>query len=190
MKYFSAHSRKVGVYLAATVIMFSYGCTKTIHDRRPTTTDSPEARESFGFNLNGRYFKSEERTGNVSGSCSYTENHNAGRKFRIQANHSGRNCASNSIEIILDSVDIQEGARYNFGSPGSGKNYLTVSSVVECDGSPVAFTSNDDNFGYVIITRFQPSKNVISGSFSCIGKNEFGVTFQISDGYFDRHFTR
>ena len=40
--------------------------------------------------------------------------HNSGRKFRIQANHSGRNCASNSIEIILDSVDIKEGTRYDF----------------------------------------------------------------------------
>lgn len=190
MTYFPAYCKKVGACLATTVIILSYGCTKTIHDRRPTTTNTPEARESFGFNLNGRYFKSEERTGNVSGSCSYTENHNAGRRFRIQANHSGRNCAANSIEIILDSVDIKEGSRYNFGSPGPGKNYLVVSSVVECNGTPNSFTSSDGNFGYVIITRFQPNKNVISGSFSCIGKNEYGVTFQIADGYFDRHFTR
>lgn len=190
MKSFQAYRSHVNLGFVAILMMFFYGCTKTVHDRRPTTTDTPEARESFGFNLNGRYFKSEERTGNVSGSCSYREKFSSGSTFRIQANHSARNCASNSIEIILDSVDIKEGTRYAFGTPGPGKNYLVVSSVIECDGSPATFTSSDDNFGYVIITRFQPHKNVISGSFSCIGKNEFGVTFQIADGYFDRHFTR
>lgn len=188
MKKIEVNNRYVRLGVVVAIIMLFYGCTKTIHDRRSRATQTPESRESFGFNLNGRFFKSETRTGNVSGSCTYRENANAGFTFRIQADHSRPECITNSIEIVLDSVELDEGKVYKLGSPASGA-YLKCTSVEQCSGRVIEFTSSDNSYGYIKITRFRPEKSVIGGDFACVETNDFGETFQISDGYFDRHFT-
>jgi hypothetical protein len=190
MKYLEAHSYHVRIASAVFIMMLFYGCTKTVYDRRSRSTQTPESREYFGFILNGRGFKSEESTGNVSGSCTYKEKFSSGSIFRIQANHSAPECISNSIEIILDSVDIKEGSRFVFGTPGPGKNYLVCNAVTECSNGTATLTSKDNNFGYIKITKFNADLRVITGVFACIVSNDNGLTYIIADGYFDRHFTR
>lgn len=190
MKRLRTHSDLLRSFSAAIIVMFSLNCTKTVHDRRPTATNSPESREYFGFVLNGRYFISEERRGNVSGDCSYADTYNTASVFRINSNHSAPNCVGGTIEIILDSVNIKEGNRYVLGTPGRKKNFLTCSFVSECSKPAVQLATKDGLFGYIKITKYRPDINVMSGVFSCIVTNDDGISYQIADGYFDRHYSR
>jgi hypothetical protein len=189
MKIFGNNNYRVSFFMAAMIMIFFYGCTKTIHDRRPTTTNTPESREFFGFVLNGRGFQSEARTGNVYGICTYKEIDGDTSVFRISSDHAGGECISNNIEIVLDRVELREGMRFVLGTPGRGKNYLVCSSVVECSKPAIKLTTKDGVFGFLRITKYKPDIQVISGVFSCIVTNDQGVTSQIADGYFDRHYT-
>jgi hypothetical protein len=175
--------------LIVTLVIFSSNCTKTIHDRRPTTTNSPESREYFGFVLNGRHFISEESEGNVSGSATYVLSYNSASTFKIVSSHSKPNCVGGTIEIILDSINLKEGSTYSFGTPGRGKNYLTCSFANECSKPAMLLSTRDGSFGFLKIKKYQPDKKVIIAVFSCIVINDAGQTLQIADGYFDRHYT-
>ena len=172
-----------------TLVIFTYNCTKTIHDRRPTATNTPESREYFGFVLNGRHFISEARTNNVSGSCTFTVISDSATTFQIESSHSAPNCIGGTIQITLDSVDIVEGASYEFGTPGKRKNFLTLLFANQCSAPAVEFTTRDHSFGYIKIKKYIPHIKVIQGVFSCIVTNAHGETYQIADGYFDRHYS-
>jgi hypothetical protein len=183
------HSDLLRSFAAIALVMFCYNCTKTIHDRRPTTTYSPESREYFGFVLNGKHFISEARTNNVSGTCTFTASYNNALTFKIESSHSAPNCVGGTIEIILDSVEIREGESYSFGTPGSKKNYLNCFFANQCSKPAVELSTRDNSFGFIKIKKYKPDIKVIGGVFSCIVTNDHGVTYQIADGYFDRHYT-
>lgn len=173
-----------------TLVLFLFNCTKTIHDRRPSATHSPESREYFGFVLNGRHFISEERTNNVSGTCSYNSTYDSASTFRIESSHSAPDCVGGTIEIVLDSVNLKVGTTYAFGDPGLGKNFLTCYFANECSTPAFLLATKTNKFGFVKITKYRPDIKVVSGVFSCIVYDQDGVTMQIADGYFDRHFTQ
>ena len=189
MKHLRTHNDLFRSFTAIILVMFSFNCTKTIHDRRPTATQTPESREYFGFVLNGRHFISEERTGNVSGDCSYSANYDSAFTFRITSNNSLDNCIGSTIEIILDSVELKEGNSYNFGAPGPRKNYLTCFFTNECSKPATQYTSMENSFGFIKIKKYKPDIKVIGAVFSCIVINNQGKILQIADGYIDRHFT-
>jgi hypothetical protein len=189
MKHLRTHSDLVRSFAATILVLFSFNCTKTVHDRRPTTTNSPESREYFGFVLNGRHFISESRTNNVSGTCSFTTAGNA-LTFNIESSHSAPNCVGGTIKIILDSVEIREGETYTFGTPGPRKNYLTCFFANQCSKPAVELSTRDGSFGFIKIKKYRPDIKVIQAVFSCIVTNDHGITYQIADGYFDRHYTQ
>jgi len=189
MKHSGTHNDLLRSFTAIVLVMFSFNCTKTIHDRRPTGTLTPESREYFGFVLNGRHFISEERTGNVSGECTYTATYDSASTFRITSSHSLDNCTGSTIEIILDSVQLKEGNSYAFGAPGPKKNYLTCFFTNECSKPAILYATKDNSFGFVKIKKYRPDIKVIGAVFSCIVVNSAGKTLQIADGYIDRHYS-
>jgi|RhiMetdeSRZDD1v2_1073273.scaffolds.fasta_scaffold53336_4 hypothetical protein len=190
MKHLGKYSDLFRSFAVLTLVMFSYNCTKTIHDRRPTAINTPESREYFGFVLNGRHFISEARTNNVSGSCTFTASYGNKLTFQIESSHSAPNCVGGTIEIVLDSVEIKEGEIYTFGTPGRRKNYLTCFFANQCSKPAVELGTRDGSFGFIKIKKYKPDIKVIQGVFSCIVTNDHGVTYQIADGYFDRHYTQ
>lgn len=190
MKYAGKYSDPFRSFLVMTLVVFSFNCTKTIHDRRPTTTNSPESREYFGFVLNGRHYISEARTNNVSGTCTFTAISNSAMTFKIESSHSAPDCVGGTIEITLDSVEIKEGTNYKLGTPGARKNYLTCFFANQCSKPAVQLATRDNSFGFIKIKKYRPDIKVIQGVFSCIVTNDHGITYQIADGYFDRHYTQ
>ena len=183
------YSSRIAFSAALFFMTLFFNCTKTIHDRRPTTTDTPESREYFGFVLSGRHYISEARTNNVAGTCTYEAMYDSASIFRIKSYRAISDCLSGDIEIVLDSVDIEEGQRYVLGSPGARKNYLRCVYTNDCSKAPLVLTTKDGSFGYITIKKYRPDIKVISAVFSCIVTSEQGITHQIADGYFDRHFT-
>jgi hypothetical protein len=190
MKQSGKYSGLLRSFAALVLLTLCDNCTKTIHDRRPTATVSPESREYFGFVLNGRHFISEARTNNVSGTCTFTaDTYGTASTFKIESSHSAANCVGGTIEITLDSVDIKEGETYTFGNPGRKKNYLTCFFANQCSKPALELSTRDNSFGFVKIKKYKPDIKVISGVFSCIVTSDHGVSYQIADGYFDRHYT-
>lgn len=191
MKKSGKYSDLLRSFAALALVMFCNNCTKTIYDRRPTGTQTPESREYFGFVLNGRHFISEARTNNVSGTCTFTaDTYGTASTFRIESSHAAPNCIGGTIEITLDSVDIKEGESYSFGTPGRQKNYLTCFFANQCSKPAVELATRDNSFGFIKIKKYRPDIKVISAVFSCIVTNDDGVTYQIADGYFDRHYSQ
>ncbi|MBL7697358.1 MAG: hypothetical protein JNK79_04350 [Chitinophagaceae bacterium] len=187
MKHLGTHPFRLFAVMIIVLVVFS--CRRTVYDRRPNTSNSPESREYFGFVLNGRHFVSEERIGNVSGECTYAASYDSASTFRIQSNHSATSCIGGTIEIILDSIDIKENNTYAFGTPGSKKNSLTCYFTNDCSKPALYLTTRDNNFGFVKIKKYRPDIKVISGVFSCIVISDDGTSYQIADGYFDRHYS-
>ena len=178
-------------FAVMTLIIFSNNCTKTIHDRRPTATQTPESREYFGFVLNGRHFISEASAHNVSGTCIFTaDTHGTASTFKIESSHSAANCVGGTIKITLDSVEIAEGNSYTFGTPGPKKNYLTVLYANQCSQPALELSTRDNSFGFIKIKKYRPDIKVIIASFSCIVTSDHGISYQIADGYFDRHYSQ
>ena len=175
---------------AIILVIFTFSCTKTVHDRRPTTTDTPESREYFGFVLNGRHFISEARTNNVSGTCTFTQDSDSTLTVKIESSHSAPNCVGGTIVITLNNVEIVEGESYTFGTPGPNKNYLTCFFTNECSKPALELSTRDNSFGFIKIKKYKPDIKVVQGVFSCIVTSDKGVTFQIADGYFDRHYSQ
>jgi hypothetical protein len=191
MKHLGKYSGLLRSFSVMTLVIFSYNCTKTVHDRRPTSTDTPESREYFGFVLNGRHFISEASTNNVSGTCTFTaDTHGAASTFKIESSHSAPNCVGGTIEITLDSVEIKEGASYQLVKPGRGKNFLICFFANQCSKPALELTTRDNSFGFIKIKKYRPDIKVISGVFSCIVTSDEGISYQIADGYFDRHYTQ
>ena len=188
MKHLGTHRDQLRSFAAIIIAILFFGCTKTIHDRRPTATLTPESREYFGFVLNGRHFISEARTENVSGTCTIIDTYKSAATFKIESSHSAGNCVGGTIEIILDSVILEEGKRYEFGLPGPKKNYLTCFFTNECSTPAIQLTTRDNSFGFIRIKQYNPDKKLITAVFSCIVTSDHGISYQIADGYFDRHF--
>ena len=189
MKHLGKYSDLLRSFVILTLVVFSNNCTKTIHDRRSTTTDSPESREYFGFVLNGRHFISEASKNNVSGTCTVSTASNVATVFKIESSNSASNCVGGTIEIVLDSVSIVEGKSYKLGTPGNRKNYLTCFFANQCSTPAVELATRDNDFGFIKIKKYRPDIKVITGVFSCIVSNDNGISYQIADGYFDRHYS-
>jgi hypothetical protein len=190
MKHPGKYGGLLRLFALMTLVIFTNNCTKTIHDRRPTATQTPESREYFGFVLNGRHFISEASSDNVSGTCIFTaDTHGTASTFKIESSHSAANCVGGTIKITLDSVEIAEGKSYVFGTPGPRKSYLTIYFANQCSEPAVEFTTRDNSFGFIKIKKYRPDIKVITASFTCIVTNAHGLSYQIADGYFDRHFS-
>lgn len=189
MKHPGKYGGLVRSFSVMALVMFSFNCTKTVHDRRPTATNTPESREYFGFVLNGRHYISEASTNNVSGTCTFTSISTSAITFKIESSHSAPNCVGGTISITLDSVELKEGETYVLGTPGARKNYLTCFFANQCSKPAVELATKDNLFGFIKIKKYRPDIKVIQGVFSCIVTNGKDVTYQIADGYFDRHYT-
>jgi hypothetical protein len=189
MKHLGTLHRLFRLLTATLIVIISCSCTKTIHDRRPTSTETPESREYFGCIVNGKHYISEARTGNVSGTCTYTATYDSASTFRIQSSHSLDNCGGGSIEIVLDSVELAEGKSFVLGSPGRGKNYARCSFNTDCSQPTIQVTTSDNTFSVIRIKNFKPEIKVVTATFFFNLVNDDGASFQVADGYFDRHFT-
>jgi hypothetical protein len=168
-------------------------CTKTVRDiRARPVTDSPDSREFFACLVNGIGFVSEASTGNVSGSCSYGAKYrgSAGRSFQIVSDYHVSVCKTVTIGVTLDSIELVEGQTYVLGAPGNRKNF-GIYLHSECSQSRVdLFTNDSTQPAHITITRLDTVKRVVTGTFRFVVQDEFGAKYQISDGIFDRHFTK
>jgi hypothetical protein len=189
MDKFINHNDLIRSFVGLLFIFLFISCNKTIHDRRPKETDTPESREYFGCRVNGADFVSEARTGNVSGACRYTPTYDSVSVFHIVSNQLGPDCSTATIEIVLDSVQLKEGKSYFLGAPGKKKNYATYSIISGCSEPVSEYATTDDTFGVVRIRKFNPDLRVVSATFFFTVMNADGDGVQIADGYFDRHFT-
>jgi hypothetical protein len=173
------------------IILVCTTCTKTVYDRRSRSTQTPESREFFGCRVNGMPFLSEASTGDVQGSCTYvTKYKDDYGVFQIYSDRSGTDCRSYTVGITLDSVQLEEGKTYFMGTQGSKKKFGSYFFTPGCAQSRVDVYTNDTiRPAQITITKFDPIKKVIMGTFYFVVSDDKGNEFRISDGIFDRHYT-
>jgi len=165
-------------------------CTKPkVHELRPIEYVTFDSRESFGCRVNGRLFSPKAADSSLMGDCSYRVTYaDASRVFQITANRSEADCRYISITITLDSVDFSNVTRYRLGSPGLKKNYAQYSFIRHCSADKVDIFTSDDIFGVVVITRYDPQKKIVRGTFEFSLRAPDGFMYNVSDGVFDRHY--
>lgn len=173
------------------VAMSFVHCTKpTIHDLHPIVLFTPESREFFGCRINGKSYSPKAADSASLGSCSYNIAYagNSGGVFNINGDHHESACRFFSLGITLDSIALENGKTFRLGSPGPKKNYGWYAFYTACSQQMVKIYTSDELEGEVTITRFDPDKRIVTGTFDFRLKDANGNLYRVSDGIFDRHF--
>lgn len=189
-KKFLTNSRTLFAIALAIVLVLCY-CTKPkVHYLRDLPRSTFESRETFTCRINGRGFIPKAVDAASKGSCTYRKEYSGdeGHIFEITANQHELSCVFYSISITLDSVELRQGRSYTLGTPGKRKNYASYFFVERCGDDGRRIFTSDDLQAEVFITRIDTAKKLVVGSFDIKIRDSAGITYRMSDGFFDRHY--
>lgn len=178
--------------LYAIFILIYSGCTKTVvHRRQSLTTNDPEKKEFFTCRINNVPYTPRGVGQATPGNCKYefVYSGNSGWSFQLSADRYLTECRNFTVGITLDSVELREGRTYVLGTAGAQKNFGMYFLTTDCSPGKVELFTDDDKPGEITITKFDPDKGTVAGTFSFVVFDANGHAYRITNGIFERHFT-
>jgi hypothetical protein len=113
-----------------------------------------------------------------------------GYYFTILTSNKNTNGLITQIQVVTDSLTISEGQTLTLKqlSPGhASASYALITSNGDLNSY---VTTNNTISGQLIITKLDPTNQIVSGTFFFTGINNVGDVIQITDGRFDMLYTR
>jgi hypothetical protein len=168
------------------------GCTKRkVHDLFPIPPTTRAVSEFFGCKINGLPFTPKAPSESGLGNCTYRFAYTGdeGYVFQITSNSHQPGCRLETVTIVLDSIELKEGAVYELGSPGSKKLYGLYSVITDCTSEKAEMYTSDAKPGRLQVTKFDSALKYVAGSFSFTVIDASGNEFRISEGLFDQLLT-
>ncbi len=93
--------------------------------------------------------------------------------------------ALSQMRLASEQQTISEEVVFPLNENTPGEFYAEISYQDQMEGAET--TSMND--GYIFFTRFDDSENIVSGTFEFTIVDEFGNTYEVTDGRFDSFFT-
>jgi hypothetical protein len=184
----------------ATAILAVSSCKKNKSnnpiDQLPAATQT--GANTFGCLINGQAFTpGGDGFGSPTLSCIYEYAYESGSSttpsgyvFAIDGIDKRNPCTLTDIGWGFDSVVMMQGFTYNLKIRRAGQGGGQYLHFLNCDGSNVQYNTTDTITGQLILTRFDLSAQIASGTFWFNVLDNNNDTIKITEGRFDVKFTQ
>ena len=179
------------IIVSIVLILIAYSCKKAGSNTLPLITQT--GANTFGCLINGNVFTPGGALAGGNLNAIYQYEYTApgainpsGFEFVLNGTDERNSCNVTSIEFEFDSV-LMFADTYQLLAPKAGSGYGIYSNF-NCNGTHFDLNTSDSVTGQLIMTRFDLTNQIASGTFwfNVLG-NDGNIT-HITDGRFDVHF--
>ena len=176
-----------------SLIMLSSSCKKhTIPPGNQLSLLPPATQtgaNTFGCLVNGQAFVPGGSVFNGAPfQCNYIYT-GGGYYLTVAADNKGGDGTITDIVLGTDSLAVSQGQTLLFKRSASG-NAQASYNLVYAHGGLTSYITKNPASGQLIISRFDPDKQIVSGTFYFNAVNATGNTVNVTDGRFDMPYTR
>lgn len=171
------------------------GCKKEKDPLSELPEETQFGKGTFGCLINGRAFVAKNSVfagPTILSYYQYIYNSPSGYVFVARGTRDFQDCEFKTIEILGDSVIVEEGKTYSFGDCKKGEfcAEYRFNLNMRCTFPSYKHKTIKPNSGQLTIKKFDNTNKIVAGTFWFDTLDSNGAKLEIREGRFDLKFTR